>query len=103
MSNIRLSWTDPTTREDGSPFDPASELAAINVAMRVQGATTFTPLPPVPAGQELLDIPDLVGGTYEFEVIAEDVNGRVSAVVPLSVDVPIAPPSPVGGLSAAVT
>jgi hypothetical protein len=51
--SIVLNWTDP----------PAP-LTGVEIAMRVQGAPDYSPLPVVAKGVQTLTVPDLVDGTY---------------------------------------
>jgi hypothetical protein len=92
MSNIRLNWKDPATREDGSTIS-AAEIDRVDIAIRVDGAPDFTPIDSVPAGVQTALVTDLPPGDYEFTVTVVDtqVPPRSSAVAVVSVTIP-APP-----------
>jgi len=98
--NVVLSWTNPTTRTDGSPL--ALSDFNIRVSMRPQGITVWTELAnkAVSAPQSSHTVPELETGTWEFRLEVIDLGGRVSVPVDGAttiVDVP-ANPSPVTGL-----
>ena len=81
--SIVLNWTDP----------PAP-ITGIEIAMRVQGAPDYTPLPVVAPGVHTLTVPDLVDGTYEFRAVS--INGsKRSAGVFTSATVSTATPADV--------
>ena len=79
MTNVNLSWKDPTTREDGSALD-ATEIAGIELSMSTGGAppTKFTT---VAAGVQTFTVVDLAPGTYDFsaDVVDTQVPPKVSA------------------------
>jgi hypothetical protein len=101
MGNLRIAVAHPVVREDGSPFDPLTELRGWRAYTRIVGAQTWTEV-----GSEL-NLPNVtervVGnvppGAYEAQVTWEDIYDQVSDPAQDSTDVPIpARPAP-GGVS----
>lgn len=99
MSNVRITWKDPTVRDDGSPLD-ASEIGRVDVSLRVAGAPDFTLFTSVaPGGQEAL-VTDIPAGDYEFKIVVLD-NQRIpqesqAVIVSVSIEAPLkAAPGPV--------
>lgn len=58
MQNATLSWVDPS-----------GPMTGVEIAMRVAGAPSFTPIATAPNGAQTLLVPDLVDGTYEFRAV----------------------------------
>lgn len=73
MLTATLTWVDPTT-----------PISGVEIAMRVQGAPTFTVLETVAAGAQRAVVPDLVDGTYEFRAIAVNGSKRAGGVTRLA-------------------
>lgn len=104
-----LKWTQPTEREDGSTFDPLTELHGNNVY--VKGGPGNTPdydniftaiIQPGEEGLEYIlpvDKLALTAGTYELVVTALDKTGRESAYSDaIALVIEVKPPKPPTGL-----
>jgi len=108
MTNIVLTWTDPTTRVDGSPL-AASDIAGIELFMRVSGAPDFTKINTIAAGIQTFTVTDLPPGEYEFQadVVDKQTPPKVSASVTANAAIVVPPvvleaPSPVASFIATV-
>jgi hypothetical protein len=90
MSAIRITWKDPAVRSDGVPLD-VSELARIDVSMRVAGAPEFTIIAAVAPGVQSFTQTDLPPGDYEFSLVAVDTQtpSRSSVGVVVAVNIPV--------------
>lgn len=78
MSNARIQWVLPTTRESGLPL-AESEIAFVEVLMSADGGTNYVMVDQVaPPTLEVL-VSDLDVGTYHFKAVVEDSNQRRSA------------------------
>ena len=109
MTDIKLAWKDPTTREDGSAIDPVQELTGIEIFMRVSGAPDFTKLNTIAPGVQAFTVTDLPAGSYEFQAVAVDkqVPPKLSAVATANATIVVPPvvlaaPSAVSEFVAAV-
>lgn len=95
---VTLTWTNPTTRTDGS----AVTVAQVKV---YRGATCATQavVATIPAATTYVDT-NVPAGTYCYAVSALDANGLESAKsATATAVVPVAPPSPPTGLSTVAT
>jgi hypothetical protein len=104
MGSLNIAVVHPVLRDDGSTFDPLTELRGWRARTRVVGAQTWTNVgdlnPPSVTSREVNNV---VPGSYEAEVTWEDIYGQVSDPATDSTDVPIpAKPAP-GGLSLTFT
>ena len=96
--NVNVNWVYPTTRESGLPLDPA-DLAGMELSLSVDGATwslynTFA------ANVVSTIVPELETGTWWFRGVVRDVQGRLSAPVISSIDIPDeTPPGPLANLT----
>lgn len=98
MSNIKLSWVDPTTLAGGAVI-PAGHFSHVDVQMSADGGANFTSLARVAPGEQTYTVTDLPPGKYDFNVYAVDALDRPSVVA--SVSATIVPPVP--GVLAPVT
>jgi hypothetical protein len=101
MAGIRITWTDPTTRVDGSPLQ-AEDIGGIEVSMKVSGAPDFTLVATVEAGVMQLDQTDLPAGGYSFQIEVFDKQSppHYSGPVVVAQNIMLAAPSPVTGAAA---
>ncbi len=73
-----LTWEPPTTREDGTPLDPATEIAEYQLTCG-DTVTTIAPTMPEAGAYELAKheaLPDY--GTFDCTIVAVDTDGLVS-------------------------
>jgi hypothetical protein len=92
--SVTLTWSNPTTRTDGSPVT----VAQVKV---YRGATcsTQTALATIPAATTYTDT-NVAAGSYCYAVSALDAGGLESAKsVTTTAVVPVAPPNPPAGLT----
>ena len=103
MADIKVTWSDPTTRSDGSAL-LAEDIGGIEVAMKVGGAPDFTLLSTVDAGVMQFVQTDLPAGSYSFQITVFDKQSPPKYSVPIVVaqDILLAAPSPVSDAQAAV-
>jgi len=105
MSNVRITWKDPVLREDGSVLTP-SDIARIDIGMKVGGAPSFSPLSSVLPGVESFTQTDLPPGDYEFAAVVVDkqtpAKSSVVSTVSVTIVEPLAAPAPVDSLTAVV-
>lgn len=100
MGSLRLVVTHPVLRDDGSAFDPTTELKGWRAQFRLVGAADWTAIgdlnPPSVTERSVGNAPP---GDYECEVRWEDIYDQVSDPATDSTNVPIpAKPAP-GGVS----
>lgn len=79
MARAIATWSQPTQREGGAPFDAATELAGSEIRVSSDGGSTWSPPAPVPAGDTQFIVDNLAVGTYEFELVHIDTDNRRSA------------------------
>jgi hypothetical protein len=73
-----LSWEPPTTREDGTPLDPATEIAEYRLTCG-DTVTTIAPTMPESGAYELAKHEALPKyGTFKCTMVAVDADGLVS-------------------------
>lgn len=104
MGSLNISVVHPVLRDDGTAFDPLTELRGWRAYTRVVGAQTWSPVgdlnPPSVVSRQVGNVPP---GSYEAQVTWEDIYGQISDPAQDSTDVPIpAKPAP-GGLSLTFT
>jgi hypothetical protein len=92
MSNVvHLAWTP--THTSGAPILPG-DIVSYALGEQVAGAPSFTTIPgPVPPATTL-DVTVTDPGTYNFQLVATDKVGTVSAPVTASVTIAAPPPPP---------
>ena len=97
-----LSWTNPTTRVDGSPL---TNLALINVYRATAVGGPYSKVTSVTAPAVTYTDLNLAGGfTYFYEVTAVDANGIESAFTnPVSKAIAVSPPNPPSSVTIAST
>lgn len=78
MATATATWSEPTQREDGEPFDPATELRESELLMSADGGTTWTDPATVPQGTTSFRVENLAPGTYTFRHVFIDTDGRRS-------------------------
>jgi hypothetical protein len=103
VSTATITWTLPTTRTDTPPTPLApSEIAGIEVWDAVNGAAAVKIGEAMGAATSFTTGP-LAGGTHVFTMIVVDTVGDDSAAsAPASGSVPLAPPSPVTGVTVTI-
>jgi hypothetical protein len=96
MARIHISYTLPTTREDGKPLD-VSEISHVVVEMSADNGEHFGVIDQIPAPDNEVVINDIEPGTYIFRFMVVDLQDppaestRVEAIAVVR----RAPPSPV--------
>lgn len=104
MSTATLTWTDPTTRVDGSPLQP-SEIAS--VALYDSAAPNpAVPIGTVAGGVQTFTTGVLTVGTHSFSAIVTDTTGHQSAAsnaASVTVTPTLANPSAIANLAAALS
>ena len=98
----KLTWTDPTTRVNGSPLAP-SEIAEVNVYMLLDGSGTAQKLGSVGAGVQTFTSEDQPPGSeHDYYVNVTDTGGRIgdnSPAVRLAIPAELEKPSAVSNLT----
>lgn len=79
MARAIATWSQPTEREGGTPFDAASELAGSEIRVSSDGGATWSPPAPVPPTQTEFIVDNIAVGDYTFELVHIDIDGRRSA------------------------
>jgi hypothetical protein len=97
MATATLTWTNPTTRVDGSPL-AASDIAHVEIFdMTTSGSTSFG------FGTSPFTTPVLNVGDHAFTVVVTDTTGHSSSasnVASVTVSATLASPAPVSDLAA---
>jgi hypothetical protein len=85
MSNARLNWTWPTKRVLGEAL-PEAQIQHLEISMSADGGQNFSGLAQVapPATEHL--VADLAPGTYMFQAVVVDTEGRRSATAEVTSD-----------------
>jgi hypothetical protein len=79
MARATLNWTLPTTRVDGAAL-AQGDIDFTDISMSADGGANFSPPIQVPAdAAQTFVVDDLVGGTYIFRAVVQDMQGRRSA------------------------
>lgn len=104
MSNIKLTWTDPTTLNDGTSAIPSGDFGYVDVQMSADGGKTFASLGHVNPGTQTYTVTDLPPGTYAFNVTAVDTQTPplTSAAASVSITIPLGALAPVTALAAQI-
>lgn len=76
--DVVLTWTQPTTRTDGTPL-PAEQIAYTRIDARVSGIQEWTEINRVGPPTQQVTLAQLSPGTREFRAVVVDVVGRESA------------------------
>ena len=100
MTTAVLTFTDPTTRTDGSPL-AAADIASVDIFDSVDG-NRASQIGTVPTTGLTFTTGALSPGVHAFTAVVNDTSGHVSAasdVVTLTVVATIAPPSPITDLA----
>lgn len=74
-----LSWTPPSTREDGSPI-ALSELTGYEIYYTTDDLTQATTVAVSGGSNTSYSLPSLAAGTYHFAIAAIDSNGLKSSL-----------------------
>ena len=78
MGRAVASWSLPTTRDGGAAFDPATELANSEIRMSADDGVNWTdPALLAPADTQFV-VENLAPGTYLFQLVFIDIDGRRS-------------------------
>ena len=78
MSRAIAEWSQPTQREGGVAFDAATELASSEIRVSADGGDTWSPPAPVPPDQTEFIVDNIAPGSYLFELVHIDTEGRKS-------------------------
>jgi hypothetical protein len=87
MQTVRLSWTLPTVRESGKPFNPA-DADHVSVEMSADAGVTFVGYGAYPPDVLTVDVPDLEPGEWFFRGQCVDKTGLRGKFTTKSVVVP---------------
>ncbi len=101
MATATLTWTDPTTRTDGSALT-AAEIASIDI-FDSAATNPAVPIGNVPGGAGTFTTAVLTVGDHAFTVIVNDTTGHKSApsnAASVSVAAILAAPSSAANLAA---
>jgi hypothetical protein len=79
MARAIATWSQPTEREGGVPFDAATELAGSEIRTSADGGNNWSPPAPIGAADTQFIIDGIAVGSYEFELVHIDTAGRRSA------------------------
>jgi hypothetical protein len=78
MATATLTWTLPTTRENGVSLD-ISEIRHTLISMSADGGATFgSEAAVLPTDPQTFVVDNLVVGNYVFRAVVEDTDGRRS-------------------------
>lgn len=103
MSTVTLTWTDPTTRTDGSPL-AASEIASVEI-FDSAASNPAVPIGTVAGGVGTFVTGTLTVGVHTFTVEVTDTTGHVSGAsnpFTATIAATLAPPSAVANLTGTV-
>lgn len=105
--NVRLTWINPTQRDDGTPA-VVSEIGVIVIRARLKALPTFTEVgritDPAQIAAASANFPNTSSGTWVFEVSGADSDGQpMKTAVTVEVVVPKAALLGVSGLAATVS
>ena len=106
MSNVKLTWVDPTTLADDVTPLPAGDLAFIQISRSTDGVT-FTPLAQVAPGTQNYVDASPPPASYTYQAVAVDTQTPPESSTPVTgtivVPVPaIQAPGPVTDLTLAL-
>jgi hypothetical protein len=94
MAGVLVTLVHPTTRADGSAFNPATDLKNVILEEQAQGATTWTavgaPMLPTELTRTVQNVP---GGAWNFRATWVDTSNRSSAPAQATISVPIGAPN----------
>lgn len=92
MTDKTITWKDPVVREDGTAL-AASEIARLEIGMKVAGAPDFTTIAHVAPGVQSFTQTDLPVGNYEFSVTPVDTQippkSGAAATIAVSIAAPV--------------
>lgn len=101
-SNVVLTWTPPTTRDDGAPL-PVSEIAEQIISVRNVALPDFTEVARVAGTVSQAPFPNTPGGTWMWRVVVVDTDSQSSAPADSNeLTIPVSAPSPATGVTAAI-
>jgi hypothetical protein len=105
MSNVNLTWADPTTLSDGTTAIPAGEFSGVAISRSPDGVN-FTALAQVLPGVQAYQDANVPPGSYVYQAVATDsANAALNssaATVSITVPVPAEALAPVTNLAAAL-
>lgn len=78
MARAIATWSQPTQREGGVPFDAATELQGSEVRVSADAGTTWSPPAPVAPTETQFIVDNIALGDYTFELVHIDTDGRRS-------------------------
>lgn len=78
MARARATWSEPTTRDGGAPFDAANELQGSEIRVSADGGANWSSPAPVPQGTTEFIVDNIAPGDYLFEHVFIDTDGRRS-------------------------
>lgn len=102
MSDVRINYKLPTTREDNKPL-PVSQISHVIVLMSADGGANFGEIDQVPApGTEVL-VRELEPGTYHFRFIVVDLQATPKLSEPVDAQATVEAAAPNGITDVVVT
>lgn len=102
MSDIRIKYQLPTTREDNKPL-PVSQISHVLVLMSADGGANYGEIDQVPAPTAEVLVRELEPGTYNFRLIVVDLQSTPQFSDPVDVQKLIAAAPPNGVTNVVVT
>lgn len=78
MARLIATWSLPTQREEGEPFDAATELKNSEIKMSADGGTTWTPEALLSPSETQFIVDNIAPGTYLLELVFIDTDNRRS-------------------------
>ena len=78
MARAIATWSQPTQREGGTPFDAATELQGSEIRTSADGGNNWSPAVGIPPTETQFIVDGIAVGAYEFELVHIDVDGRRS-------------------------
>lgn len=102
MATATVSWTLPTTREDGAAL-PIEEIKHTLFSMSADLGLNFSPeVQILPTDPQVFSIGNLSGGTYLFRTAVVDTDDRRSLDADATGDVAIAAPSAIADMTVVI-
>lgn len=81
MARAIATWSQPTQRDGGVPFDAATELAGSEIRTSADGGNNWSPPAPVAPTETQFIVDGIAVGSYEFELVHIDTDGRRSTPI----------------------
>lgn len=98
MSNVVLTWVDPTVLKDGVTPAPAGDLGSVQISRSADAGATFTTLGSVSPGVQTYTDENVAPGAYTYQAIPIDTQTPPEQGVPATgtITVPVPEIQPLG-------